>query len=102
MGFEAIRGQSAAVEVLSRAIAAGRVAHAYAFVGPSGVGRKLTALAFAQALLCPSAGCGRCGACQKVERGVHPDLLLIGPTPPEGNPRGNVAIRLDRIRELER
>jgi DNA polymerase-3 subunit delta' len=102
MGFETIRGQSAAVEVLTRAIASGRVAHAYAFVGPSGVGRKLTAVAFAQALLCPSAGCGRCPACQKVERGVHPDLLVVGPTPPEGNPRGNVAIRLDRIREIER
>lgn len=102
MGFEAIRGQSAAVEVLSRAIATGRVAHAYAFVGPSGVGRKLTALAFAQALLCPSGGCGGCLPCQKVERGVHPDLLVIGPTPPESNPRGTLAIRLDAIRELER
>ena len=53
MAFERIRGQARAVEVLTRAIASGRVAHAYAFVGPSGVGRKLTALAFAQALLCP-------------------------------------------------
>ena len=53
MVFERIRGQAWAVDVLTRAIASGRVAHAYAFVGPSGVGRKLTALAFAQALLCP-------------------------------------------------
>ena len=101
MAFERIRGQARAVEMLTRAIASGRVAHAYAFVGPSGVGRKLTALAFAQALLCPASGCSGCRACQKVERGVHPDLLLIGPTPPESNPRGTVAIRLDAIRELE-
>jgi len=120
MGFDAIRGQARAVEVLARAVASGRVAHAYAFVGPSGVGRKLTALAFAQTLLCsrpltlpspPGGGedkgegvnaCGTCRACRKVERGVHPDLMLIGPTPPESNPRGTVAIRLGAIRELER
>lgn len=102
MAFEQIRGQARAIEVLTRAIASGRVAHAYAFVGPSGVGRKLTALAFAQALLCPSGGCSRCPVCRKVERGVHPDLMVIGPTPPENNPRGTLAIRLDAIRELER
>ena len=117
MVFERIRGQAWAVDVLTRAIASGRVAHAYAFVGPSGVGRKLTALAFAQALLCPLTqpsppvgerikgegvkACGICPACRKVERGVHPDLLLIGPTPPGSNPRGTLAIRLDAIRELE-
>ncbi len=102
MAFEQIRGQARAIEVLTRAIASGRVAHAYAFVGPSGVGRKMTALTFAQALLCPSGGCSRCPVCRKVERGVHPDLMVIGPTPPENNPRGTLAIRLDAIRELER
>lgn len=117
MAFEAIRGQARAVDALSRTLAAGRVAHAYAFVGPSGVGRKLTALAFAQALLCPftqraseashlsghpTLAVGSCLACRKVERGVHPDLMLIGPTPPESNPRGTPAIRIEAIRELER
>jgi DNA polymerase-3 subunit delta' len=117
VAFEGIRGQARAVEVLARVIASGRVAHAYAFVGPSGVGRKLTALAFGQALLCPLTlpspprggedkgegvdACGRCPACRKVERGVHPDLWLIGPTPPESNPRGTLAIRLEAIRGLE-
>lgn len=119
MGFDVIHGQAAAIEVLTRALAAGRVAHAYAFVGPSGVGRKLTALAFAQALLCPLTppsppvgerikgegpqvrACGRCLACQKVARGVHPDLMVIAPTPPATNPRGTVAIRIETIRELE-
>ncbi len=49
-----IRGHATALELLERALAQDRVAHAYAFVGPSGIGKKLTALAFAQALLCPS------------------------------------------------
>lgn len=121
MAGEAIRGQSGALEVLRRAIASGRVAHAYAFVGPAGVGRKLVALAFARALLCRRSapvvspplpegerpgeglgGCGVCAPCRWVGAGTHPDLMLVAPTPPEGNPRGNPAIRLDAIRELER
>ena len=53
MALDAVRGQPAAVDVLTRALASGRVAHAYAFVGPLGVGRKLTAIEFAKALLCP-------------------------------------------------
>ncbi len=49
-----IRGHAAVLELLDRARAQDRVAHSYAFVGPSGVGKKLTAVAFAQTLLCPS------------------------------------------------
>lgn len=94
MAFEAVRAQSAAVELLSRAIESGRVAHAYAFVGPSGVGRKLTALAFAQALLCPSRGCGECRSCVRVSAGTHPDYHLIVP---DGQ-----NVKIEQVRELER
>lgn len=94
MAFEAVRGQPAAVELLSRAVESGRVAHAYAFVGPSGVGRKLTALAFARALLCPSRGCGRCRSCAQIGEGTHPDCHLILP---DGQ-----NIKIDQVRELER
>src|SRR5436309_899124 len=54
--FAAIRGQDEVVALLRRALAADRVAHAYAFVGPPGAGRKLTALAFAKALVAPAGG----------------------------------------------
>src|SRR2546425_559840 len=80
-----------------------------------------TALAFAQALLCTGgreagavggwpeprreAGappCGRCQGCRLAAARVHPDLHLIAPTPPETNPKGARAIRIDAIRGLER
>lgn len=96
--FEAIRDQDEAVALLRRAVATGRVAHAYAFVGPSGVGRKLAALAFAKALVAPGGG----GAAARVERGAHPDVRLIQPTPPENNPKGPLAVRIESIRSLER
>ena len=97
-----IVGQSAAVTLLQRAIALDRLAHAYAFVGPSGVGRRLTAIAFAQAALCPAQGCGTCAVCRRVAAGEYPDCHLITPTPPRDNPKGAPMIRIEQVRELER
>ena len=89
MALERILDQPRAVELLRRALAGDRIAHAYAFVGPSGSGRMTTALAFAEELLGSPAR-------------PHPDLHVITPTPPESNPRGARAIRIGAIRELER
>jgi DNA polymerase-3 subunit delta' len=99
--WAAIRGQDAAVALLQRALATDRVAHAYAFVGPPGVGRRLTALAFARACLCPRQGCGACSVCRRVAAGQHPDCQLVVPTPPKDNPKGPRAIRLEQVRDLE-
>jgi DNA polymerase-3 subunit delta' len=99
--WAAVVGQGPAVTLLQRAVAADRVAHAYAFVGPAGVGRRLTALAFAQAGLCRRRGCGACPACRRVAAAQHPDLLLLAPTPPKENPRGTPSLRIEQIRELE-
>jgi hypothetical protein len=37
-----------------------------------------------------------------VDRGLHPDVHLLGPTPPASNLKGTPAIRVENIRELER
>lgn len=115
MAPDAPQGPPRAAEVLRRALAADRVAHAYALVGPPGSGRTAAALAFAAALLCervplgsgrrgaPGAdGCGACRGCALVRARQHPDLHVIEPTPPESNPRGARAIRIGAVRELER
>jgi DNA polymerase-3 subunit delta' len=94
----AIEGQPEAVALLRRAVEGGQVAHAYAFVGPRGSGRRTTALALAQALVAPEGG----PAAARVLRGAHPDVIVIEPTPPEDNPRGAPAIRIGDIRGLER
>jgi DNA polymerase-3 subunit delta' len=102
VALETIPGQPRVQAVLERALAAGRVAHAYAFVGPPGSGRAGAARAFARALLCPAGGCGQCRACTLLAHDHHPDYHVLAPTPPETNPRGARAIRLGAIRELER
>ena len=103
MALEAIEGQPRAVALLRRALEGGRVAHAYAFVGPAGSGRTATALAFAQALLCETGrACGQCRGCRLAVAGKHPDLHVVVPTPPESNPKGGRAIRIGAVRVLER
>ncbi|MBX2988941.1 MAG: AAA family ATPase [Bdellovibrionaceae bacterium] len=64
------------------------------FAGPSGIGKRATALALAQALLCErsSAACGQCGSCQRVEQGVHESLLSLEPEGP--------MIKIDQAREV--
>jgi DNA polymerase-3 subunit delta' len=96
--FAGIVGQDEAVALLGRVLASGRVAHAYAFVGPPGSGRRRTALAFARALVAPDGG----PAAARVERGAHPDVRLFEPTPPEKNPKGPLAVRIGDVRALER
>ena len=41
--WESLRGHQNQVEMFRRAIGRGRVAHAYLFIGPSGIGKKLFA-----------------------------------------------------------
>jgi len=92
-----IEGQEGAIALLRGALAAGKVGHAYAFVGPAGSGRRATALAFAAELVAPGDARQRA----RIERGAHPDVRLLEPTPPDGNPKGPLGIRIDDIRDLE-
>lgn len=98
MSFAAIEGQTAALGTLRNALAVERLAHAYLFVGPSGVGKKRTALALAQALLCPEqagTGCETCATCRAVADGAHPDLSLVAPQ------AGRATLGIDQVRELQ-
>ena len=94
MPFSAIIGHSVQLERLRSGMASGRVAHAYLFAGPEGVGKRRIALAFARALLCESGkGCGTCGGCIKVAAATHPDLLLVN--------ADGAAIKIEQIRSLQ-
>jgi DNA polymerase-3 subunit delta' len=90
-------GQDLARAALERAIAGGRVAHAYVFEGPAGVGKRSAALGLAMALDCPvapGAGCGACEVCRRIEAGLHPDVPSFGPSGPGGQ------IVIDDIRAI--
>lgn len=79
--FEDVIGQEQVKAMLARSIASDRVAQAYIFYGPPGVGKKTLARAFARALVCeaPAHGeaCGNCRSCRLAAAGTHPDLHLL-------------------------
>lgn len=79
MSYEGVIGHRRVVELLKRE--AGHPAHAYLFVGASGVGKATLARHFAASLLCPEAGDHeeRCGTCRRVLAATHPDLVLVEP-----------------------
>ena len=64
---------------LTRAVSQDRASHAYLFVGAPGSGKLDAAWALAQALLCPSCGCGACDDCIRVARRTHPDVHYLAP-----------------------
>ena len=69
MTFDAVVGQAALTTTLKNAIKSGKLAHAYLFCGPRGVGKTTCARIFAKAINCqnPTAegeACNECESCQ--------------------------------------
>jgi DNA polymerase-3 subunit gamma/tau len=79
--FDAVVGQDAITRTLRNALASGRIAHAYLFAGPRGVGKTTTARLLARALLCPerrgSEPCGACAVCREAQAGTVVDVVEI-------------------------
>lgn len=95
MPFTGILGQDNCIAVLSRSLAADKIAHAYLFEGIEGCGKKKTALAFVEAVFCgQSEGCGHCSSCCKLAAKQHPDLHMVEPD--------GAFIKIDQIRDLQR
>ena len=96
MPFSAIAGHRPVIELLSKAIARQTLPPSLVFAGPDGVGKRLVAVALAQALNCErgSGGdsCGRCASCTRIARGVHADVLVV-------QPGDSGTIKVDQVRD---
>jgi DNA polymerase-3 subunit delta' len=98
--FRTIVGHRRVLSLLSRAISNETLPPALLFSGPAGVGKRRTAAAVSRVINCltpvtdavvppvhegdtplplPRDACGTCAACRRIERGVHPDVIVIEP-----------------------
>lgn len=93
MSWESIRGHDHWIRAFENVVLRNRLAHAYLFVGPQGVGKKMFARELAKALLCedssttspnPLRACDHCPSCHLIDGETHPDLHLVG-RPEESN-----------------
>jgi DNA polymerase-3 subunit delta' len=88
-------GHQATMTSLLEASARQKLAATLLFAGPSGIGKKLAAMALAQTLVCEknlTEACGECGACLRLEKNQSESVLIVEP---EG-----VAIKVEQAHSI--
>ncbi len=101
MAWSNIVGHDHWIDAFRAVHARGRMAHAYLFVGPDGIGKRLFARELAKALLCENppaeptlTSCGSCSACHLVDASTHPDLFQIA------KPADENEFKIDLLRDF--
>jgi DNA polymerase-3 subunit delta' len=92
MALAEIKGHAPIRHMIARAVARDTLPSCLVLTGPEGVGKRRLAVALAAMLNCevltapetsgtgaPPDACGVCGACQRIARGVHTDVIIIEP-----------------------
>src|SRR5260370_36901831 len=97
MPFRDIRGHRRLTDLFARSIERSALPPASIFAGPSGVGKRATAIAVAQALNClhvhDGDACGTCTVCTRIARGAHPDVMIVVPG-------DSGSIKIEQIRDV--
>lgn len=95
MSFDAISGHEIPKRILRTALRDDRVAHAYLFCGPEGIGKRTLALRFAAAVLRGHEVDESDSISRRIAHDTHPDVVLFSCE------EGSDTVGVDRVRELE-
>src|SRR6187401_1054756 len=102
MPLRDVIGHGRLVDLLARAVARDTLPPALLLAGPAGVGKRRVAMAVASAINClnPVTGgplerdaCGKCAACARIERGMHPDVVVL-------EPGDTGTIKIEQVRDV--
>lgn len=124
MPLKDIIGHDKTVELLKNLFSGDRTLNTYLFAGPEGVGKKFCAKELAKYVNCKEErddACGKCPSCEKIERGIHPDVEIIateddagrkevlreyramqGNVKPDGKSPAGENIKIEQIREFQK
>jgi DNA polymerase-3 subunit delta' len=109
--FSHIVGHRRVVSLVSKAVARGTLPPSLLLAGPAGVGKRRVALALAAAVNCLQPrtsgsaddataigelehdACGACASCRRIQRGVHPDVLVV-------EPGDTGTIKIEQVRDV--
>ncbi len=92
--MQKLLGNDKLLSQLQSAARENRLAHAYLLCGQRGRGKKTLANILSQMILCEQNGCDTCRTCQKLQKGIHPDLIHIHGVTKTGS------YSVDQIRQL--
>jgi DNA polymerase-3 subunit delta' len=105
MPFRDVLGHPTTLALLARAVGAGTLPPSLIFAGPEGVGKRMAALAMAQAINCTAPvvpapplavdACGECPSCRRIARLSHPDVVVK-------EPGETGSIKIEAVRDILR
>jgi DNA polymerase-3 subunit delta' len=101
--FRSIVGHRRLLSLLSGAVARDTLPPALLLAGPAGIGKRRVAMTIAEAVNCLKPllqsgdfardACGECAACRRIQRSVHPDVIVIEP--------GDMgSIKIEQVRDV--
>jgi len=103
-GVDDLLGQGPVLRPIFEAARSDRLHHCYLFEGPPSVGKHTAAVRLAMAAACTERSavlpCGQCPTCIQMSKGLHPDLIEVGPDPKKKTPLISRAQSREVVRQV--
>lgn len=87
-----IIGHNKQLQYIEQDIAVNNLSHAYLFAGPSRIGKFAIARMLVNILQCPNNLCHSCPVCIQIQKGSHPDTIVLSDT--------DESIKIEQIRDI--